>query len=176
MRKSTIPNTFTFINLSFGILSILGLFNNDYRASSIFILLAALVDRYDGRIARYLDVSSPLGKELDSLADLVSFGVAPSLLLYTLYSFNTLGPGGFIGYALLLLFPICGAYRLARYNASSFDGVFTGIPITVAGSFIALFVLITTFTESVYVMRGLPIAFLLLLSYLMVSNYKFKKV
>ena len=176
MRKSTIPNTFTFINLSFGILSILGLFNNDYRSSSIFILLAALVDRYDGRIARYLDVSSPLGKELDSLADLVSFGVAPSLLLYTLYSFNTLGPGGFIGYALLLLFPICGAYRLARYNASSFDGVFTGIPITVAGSFIALFVLITTFTESVYVMKGLPIAFLLLLSYLMVSNYKFKKV
>ena len=82
----------------------------------------------------------------------------------------------FIGYALLLLFPICGAYRLARYNASSFDGVFTGIPITVAGSFIALFVLITTFTESVYVMKGLPIAFLLLLSYLMVSNYKFKKV
>ncbi len=176
MRKSTIPNTFTFINLSFGILSILSLFNNNYRASSIFILLAALVDRYDGRIARYLDVSSPLGKELDSLADLVSFGVAPSILLYTLYSFNTLGPGGFIGLFLLLLFPICGAYRLARYNATNFDGVFTGIPITIAGSFIAFFVLITTFTESISIIRGLPITFLLMLSYLMVSNYKFKKV
>ena len=80
MRKSSIPNIFTFINLSFGILSLLSTFEDNYSLACIFILLAALVDRYDGRIARYLQVTSDLGKELDSLADLVSFGVAPSIL------------------------------------------------------------------------------------------------
>ncbi len=173
MWKSAIPNAFTFINLSFGVLSILGILNNDYKLSAFLILIAALVDRYDGRIARFFDASSSLGKELDSLADLVSFGVAPSLLLFTLYDFSTLGPRGYIGYLLLLLFPICGAYRLARYNATDFDGVFTGIPITVAGSFIALFTLISL---SKPIVRGLPIAFIIMLSYLMVCNYKFKKV
>ena len=82
MRKSSIPNIFTFINLSFGILSLLATFESNYQLACIFILLAALVDRYDGRIARYLQVSSDLGKELDSLADLVSFGVAPSILIF----------------------------------------------------------------------------------------------
>ena len=87
MRKSCIPNVFTFINLSCGILSILSVMNKQYTLSSVFILLAGLVDRYDGRVARFLDVSSDLGKELDSLADLVSFGVAPSILIYPLYFF-----------------------------------------------------------------------------------------
>ena len=66
MRKSCIPNVFTFINLSCGILSILSVMNKQYTLSSVFILLAGLVDRYDGRVARFLDVSSDLGKELDS--------------------------------------------------------------------------------------------------------------
>ena len=85
MRKSSIPNIFTFINLSFGILSLLSTFDDNYSLACIFILLAALVDRYDGRIARYLQVTSDLGKELDSLADLVSFGVAPSILFFLLF-------------------------------------------------------------------------------------------
>ena len=88
MRKSCIPNVFTFINLSCGILSILSVMNEKYLIASVFVLLAGLVDRYDGRIARFLNVSSDLGKELDSLADLVSFGVAPSILIYTLYYFQ----------------------------------------------------------------------------------------
>ena len=70
MKKSCIPNIFTFINLSLGILSLLSTFEGNYQLSCILILLAALVDRYDGRIARYLQVTSDLGKELDSLADL----------------------------------------------------------------------------------------------------------
>lgn len=84
MKKSCIPNLFTFINLSCGIFSLLNIFHTNYTISGIFILIAGLVDRYDGRVARYLNVSSDLGKELDSLADLVSFGVAPSFLIYTL--------------------------------------------------------------------------------------------
>ena len=110
MRKSCVPNIFTFINLSFGILSIIETHNGNYRLASIFIIAAALVDRYDGRIARFLQVSSDLGKELDSLADLVSFGVAPSILVFLLFDLNSYGPFGIIGIIILLLFPICGAY------------------------------------------------------------------
>lgn len=85
MRKSCIPNIFTFINLSCGVFSLLSTFEKQYVLASIFILIAGLVDRYDGRVARFLQVSSDLGKELDSLADLVSFGVAPSVLIYVLF-------------------------------------------------------------------------------------------
>lgn len=173
MRKSCIPNIFTFINLSCGILSILSIIHEDYATSSAFIIIAALVDRYDGRIARYLNVSSDLGKELDSLADLVSFGVAPSLLIYTLFDLGSFGPKGIFGIILLILFPICGAFRLARYNVADFDGVFTGVPITVTGCFLAIFALITFYTVKVTI---IAVFFMLLGSYLMVSTLKLKKI
>lgn len=173
MKKSCIPNVFTFINLSCGILSILSTFDKNYLWAGIFIIIAGLVDRYDGRIARYLQVSSDLGKELDSLADLVSFGVAPSILVYLLFNLKDFGPAGILGIAVLLIFPICGAYRLARYNATDFDGTFTGVPITVTGSFLGLFVMFVHKTDiSIYV----PIALMLIGSYLMVSTFKLKKL
>ena len=173
MKKSCIPNIFTFINLSGGIFSILATFEKNYLWAGIFIIIAGLVDRYDGRIARYLQVSSDLGKELDSLADLVSFGVAPSILVYLLFNLKDFGPAGILGYAVLLIFPICGAYRLARYNATDFDGTFTGVPITVTGSFLGLFVMFVYQSDiSIYI----PVVLMLLGSYLMVSNLKLKKL
>jgi CDP-diacylglycerol--serine O-phosphatidyltransferase len=143
MRKSCIPNVFTFINLSCGVISILSVMDEKYAMAGVFILLAGLVDRYDGRIARFLNVSSDLGKELDSLADLVSFGVAPSILVYILFNLESFGPNGLLGYAVLLLFPICGAYRLARFNTAEFDGSFTGVPITIVSCFIGIFSLLS---------------------------------
>lgn len=175
MRKSCIPNLFTFINLSCGIVSILSVMNKNYAMASVFILLAGLVDRYDGRIARFLQVSSDLGKELDSLADLVSFGVAPSILTYTLYEFSNLGPKGIIGYIILLVFPICGAFRLARYNTATFDGVFTGVPITIVGCFMALFNLLILELK-VSVPSSIVVILMIIGSYLMVSTLKLKKV
>lgn len=172
MKKSWIPNAFTFLNLSFGILAILATLENNYILSSAFIILAALVDRYDGRVARFLQVSSDLGKELDSLADLVSFGVAPSILVFLVFSLEDLGPSGLLGIIILLTFPICGAFRLARYNATTFEGVFTGVPITVAGSFMALFVLLT---KNVNTPRFIPILLMFICSYSMVSKFKLKK-
>lgn len=172
MKKSSIPNIFTFINLSCGVLSLLATFEKNYWLSALFIIIAGLVDRYDGRVARFLNVSSDLGKELDSLADLVSFGVAPSLLTFMLYSLNTVGPKGVIGYVLLLIFPICGAFRLARFNATEFDGIFRGIPITIAGSVMAIFALLT-FNREIGVI--LPIILMIIFSYLMVSNLQLKK-
>ena len=115
---------------------------------------------------------SDLGKELDSLADLVSFGVAPSILIFLLFELKSYGPFGIIGIIILLLFPICGAYRLARYNTASFDGVFTGVPITVVGCFIAIFALLSfKFT----IAPTLPVILMLIGSYLMVSTLKLKK-
>jgi CDP-diacylglycerol---serine O-phosphatidyltransferase len=170
MIRNSIPNLFTFLNLACGFLSILMTFQGNYKWASLFVLIAGFIDRYDGRVARFLNVSSDLGKELDSLADLVSFGVAPSILIFSLYNFINFG---IIGYLIVLLFPIAGAYRLARYNCTSFDGVFMGVPITAAGSFMALFSLITMekATSSI-----LPIIFLILLSYLMISKFRIKKV
>lgn len=167
--KNAIPNALTLTNLGCGVISLMMTYESKFAFASLFILLAGLADRYDGRVARVLNVSSEIGKELDSLSDLISFGVAPSLLIFNLYHFNTLG---ILGYLALLAFPIAGAYRLARYNISTFDGVFTGIPITMAGSLIALFTLIPS---SRY---ANPMIFLILdfvLSYLMVSKIKFQK-
>lgn len=178
MRKSCIPNVFTFINLSCGILSILSVMNKQYTLSSIFILLAGLVDRYDGRIARFLNVSSDLGKELDSLADLVSFGVSPSILIYTLFELNEPGILGVIGFIILLTFPICGAYRLARFNTAQFDGVFTGVPITIVGCFMALFslLLIIFDVELNAIYTYITVILMIIGSYLMVSKIHLKKV
>ena len=179
MRKSCIPNEFTFINLSCGILSILSVMNEKYTLASIFILLAGLVDRYDGRVARFLDVSSDLGKELDSLADLVSFGVAPSILIYTLFELGGHGILGIIGIIILLAFPICGAFRLARYNTAQFDGVFTGVPITIVGCFMALFslllILFNVNLDSTFLIY-LTIILMVAGSYLMVSKIHLKKI
>ena len=178
MRKSCIPNLFTFINLSCGILSILSVMNEKYTLASVFILLAGFVDRYDGRVARFLNVSSELGKELDSLADLVSFGVAPSILIYTVFELNEPGVLGIIGFIILLAFPICGAFRLARYNTAQFDGVFTGIPITIVGCFMALFSLLLVLfnVELTQIITYVTIILMIVGSYLMVSKIHLKKV
>lgn len=172
MKRAYIPNAFTFINLSLGIFSILSTIEGNYALASTFILLAGLVDRYDGRIARFLNASSELGKELDSLADLVSFGVAPSILSFLLFNFKDVGNTSIIGFIVLITFPICGAFRLARYNVSTFDGVFAGVPITIAGCFMALFVLLTL---RVKISAVIPMLLMIVFSYLMVSNFKLKK-
>ena len=170
MNKNAVPNIFTLSNLSFGVLSLMMTFQGDYKMASLFILIAGLIDRYDGRVARFLDVSSEIGKELDSLADLVSFGVAPSILMFNLYGFSELG---LLGYLLLLIFPMSGAYRLARYNITSFDGLFTGVPITAAGSFLAIYSLLTIDKVNQPI---LPIILVIMFSYLMISKLRFKKV
>lgn len=169
IATSTVPNTFTLSNLGCGVLSLLMTFQGNYTLACIFILLAGLIDRYDGRVARYFNVVSDIGKELDSLADLVSFGVAPSILVFNM---NNLSNFGALGYLLVLIFPLAGAYRLARYNVTSFDGTFSGIPITLAGMFMAFYTLISI---NLNVSISLTIILIVLLSYLMVSKLKLKK-
>ena len=167
--KNALTNIFTLSNMSCGILSILMSFEGNYKLAALFILLAGIFDRYDGRIARYLKVDNDLGKELDSLCDVVSFGVAPSILIFNIYNFAGLGT---IGYLMVLIFPVAGAYRLAKYNITDFDGVFSGVPITITGTFLALYALLMFDNASNIVATMI---LMIMLSYLMVSKFKFKK-
>lgn len=168
MWKKSLPSIFSFINLSFGMLSILFAMNGELKISAVMIFCAAFVDRYDGRIARMFSVSSLFGKELDSLCDLISFGAAPAILSWVLF----LKDFGIIGYIVCIIFPIAGAFRLARFNVTEFNNVFCGIPITVAGAFLALVILISIYT----IVYKIPLLILmLLLSYLMGSKISFKK-
>ena len=169
MNKNAIPNIFTFINLTFGMLSIMFTFTNNLSLSAIMILCAAFVDRYDGRIARKINAESILGKELDSLADLISFGAAPAILSWSIFLIDY----GIIGYIITIAFPIAGAFRLARYNVSTFNNVFAGIPITIAGSLLAIYNLVSIhFVQH----NVISLVIIVLLSFLMVSNIKIKKV
>lgn len=167
MKRDFVPNLFTFANLSLGMVSIMLTFNGSLKLAGLMIILAALLDRYDGRVARAIGVSSPLGKELDSLADLVSFGAAPAILSWQCFLINF----GLIGYIITLLFPIAGAFRLARFNVSQFNNVFTGVPITVAGAVVALDNIIAINYPHSFISTLLFILF----AYLMVSRLQIKK-
>lgn len=138
--KRQIPNLFTFGNLLCGFLSIGYIINGDFKNATILIFIAIMLDAVDGRIARILGVSNPIGKELDSLADIVSFGVAPAFLAAHSY-FGDLNTTRLI---LTGVFPLFGAYRLARFNVTSQEESlkhFSGIPITLAGGIVTFLVL-----------------------------------
>ncbi|EAX47237.1 CDP-diacylglycerol--serine O-phosphatidyltransferase [Thermosinus carboxydivorans Nor1] len=166
MSRKWIPNLLAIVNLFAGLLAIMLAFTGNWTLAAALILGAALFDNLDGRVARRLNATSEFGKELDSLADLVSFGVAPATIDYML-NFSLLG---WSGYLLAALFPICGALRLARFNSMNVRGYFVGLPITVAGPVLAGTALFGDF---------LPVAVqalvLLVLSGLMVSTLRVPK-
>jgi CDP-diacylglycerol---serine O-phosphatidyltransferase len=169
MFKKMIPNMFTFLNLAFGMMSILLTLTGNEKSAAVMILCAAFVDRYDGKIARKINVESDLGKELDSLCDLISFGAAPAVLCWSTFLSNY----GIIGYVISILFPIAGAYRLARFNVTEVKGIFTGIPITIAGAAMAIDILISLAVVSHDIISTI---LMVILAYLMVSNIKLKKI
>ncbi|KML38226.1 MULTISPECIES: CDP-diacylglycerol--serine O-phosphatidyltransferase [Bacillaceae] len=136
----TIPNMVTLGNLYCGFLSIGMAANGEFKNAAILILIGMMLDSMDGRLARMLKADSTLGKELDSLADIVTFGVAPSFLVFYTYFFQF----GILGLAVSGLFPLFGAYRLARFNISppkSSLNYFIGVPITAAGGIMAILTL-----------------------------------
>jgi CDP-diacylglycerol--serine O-phosphatidyltransferase len=140
-----IPNILTMLGLCAGLVAIRFAIDGRWPQAAGFIVVAAVIDGLDGRLARLLKATSRFGAEFDSLADFLSFGVAPALVLY-LWSMHVLGP---LGFAPCLLFAVCSALRLARFNASLDVGVekpkpayaynfFTGVPAP-AGAGCALF-------------------------------------
>ncbi|MGF7231053.1 CDP-alcohol phosphatidyltransferase family protein [Arachidicoccus sp.] len=159
MRKH-IANCFTLLNLVFGCLAVIYILdgfgnaslNNMYFAS-IFICCAAVVDFLDGLIARLLNAASELGKQLDSLADLVSFGVAPGLIIFQFLKISIARNHPEFAeniWRLLpaLLVPCAGAFRLARFNLSKSKSLnFEGMPIPAAGIFVASLPVIYSFNH-----------------------------
>jgi CDP-diacylglycerol--serine O-phosphatidyltransferase len=138
--RSIIPNFLTALNLILGMCAILSTFHGEFYQAALFIVAAMISDGLDGRVARYLNVSSEFGKELDSLCDLVSFGVAPAILAYAFL----LKDFGIIGYLVAAFFATCGALRLARFNVNTgvVTGYFMGLPIPAAGCVVATFVML----------------------------------
>jgi len=126
--------------LVLGMCAILSTFHGEFYRAALFIVAAMISDGLDGRVARYLKVSSEFGKELDSLCDLVSFGVAPAILAYAFL----LKDFGIIGYLVAAFFATCGALRLARFNVNTgvVKGYFMGLPIPAAGCVVATFVML----------------------------------
>ena len=165
--KTQTANVLTLTNLGLGGYAIIVGLNGHHRLSLLLIFIAALADRFDGMVARKLHIESGLGKQLDSMSDIISFGVAPALLLYQGILFEFGAPGIFF----TVFYIGCGAFRLARFNITENEGFFTGLPITAAGCLVTLSFLAIPFLPA-------PTFFFLiiLLSFLMVSSFKLRKV
>lgn len=167
-------NMVTFSSIIFGSLSLVTSFNGIYHWSAILILIAVVMDGLDGRIARKFGTVSEIGKELDSLCDLVSFGVAPAMLIYLMAISDT--PWNLFGLAVAVFYICCGAYRLARFNVLNISDYFVGIPITLAGLLMAVLALVLFYIEMAPgSAAGLSMGFTLLMAVLMVSRFKVKK-
>ena len=133
--KRILPNACTAANLFFGMCSILATYEGNFFYGAIFILLALIADGLDGRVARALGVASEFGKEMDSLCDLGSFGIAPAFLAYAFCLQNF----GQLGQAAAIIFALCGMWRLARFNVSTdtVHGYFMGLAIPAGGCIVA---------------------------------------
>lgn len=169
MITKSIPNLFTIGNLSLGVIAIILAFNNETNSSNtaaLLVIIAMLLDGLDGRVARALNAQSEFGKELDSLSDVISFGVAPAFIMYQA-AFQGISPA--MAWIVTAIFPICGALRLARFNViDGIPGYFIGLPIPAAGGVLATLAL---FHDELH--YTLLLISTLALSFLMVSNMKY---
>ena len=162
LRLIKFADIFTLTNVIFGIISILFSIKGWYSTASLMLLLAVISDYFDGKIAKIMGQENEFGKELDSLADTVSFGVAPAIFGFALIQ----TPLAIISFTVFLF---CGILRLARYNIMNLKGAFQGMPITLNGILIPLIFFL-----------DVPIKFYpyiyLILGVFMVSSFRIKKL
>jgi len=178
-----LPNMLTLIGVCIGLTSIRFALDEKFGLAIIAIIFAALIDGLDGRIARLIKGTSKVGKELDSLTDMISFGVAPAFIMY-FWKLNSLGR---FGWLVCLIYVICVALRLARFNVNSSeepswkDNFFEGVPSPAGG--------ILVLTPLIFSLSGLDVfninynivvpTFFILTSLLLISKfptYSFKKI
>jgi CDP-diacylglycerol--serine O-phosphatidyltransferase len=168
-----LPNLFTTGNLFCGFWAIVSVFQEKFFYAAIAILLASVFDLLDGKVARLSGATSKFGVQYDSLADLVSFGVAPALLAFSW----ALREYGRFGWLAAFLFVVCGALRLARFNVLSASGetkYFKGLPIPVAAMMIALTILLyLRLIETGWVKDIVILVMIYVLAFLMVSNIRY---
>ncbi len=172
-----LPNLFTASSIFVGVISIVEASKGNFVLASWLILLALIFDGLDGRIARMTNTTSQFGVEFDSLADIISFGIAPAMLMYFFVGHNF----GRFGILVSALYVIFGAIRLARFNISTAKtdpNVFIGLPIPTAAIFVSMWILL--FHKYALENYSIVLLFLALgVAILMVSNFRypsFKKV
>ena len=178
-----LPNMLTLIGVCIGLTSIRFALDGRFEFAIVAIILAAIIDGLDGRIARLIKGTSKVGKELDSLTDMISFGVAPAFIMY-FWKLNTLGR---FGWLVCLIFVICVALRLARFNVNSGqepswrDNFFEGVP-SPAGGILVLTPLIFSMTNFEFITINYDVVvpiFFIVTSLLLISkfpSYSFKKI
>ena len=181
--RMILPNMLTLIGVCIGLTSIRFALDEKFELAIIAIIFAALIDGLDGRIARLIKGTSKVGKELDSLTDMISFGVAPAFIMY-FWKLNTFGR---FGWLLCLIYVICVALRLARFNVNSNqepswkDNFFEGVP-SPAGGILVLTPLIFSISGFDLVMLNYDVItplFFVVTSFLLISkfpSYSFKKI
>ena len=178
-----LPNMLTLIGVCIGLTSIRFALDGRFELAIIAIIFAALIDGLDGRIARLIKGTSKVGKELDSLTDMISFGVAPAFIMF-FWKLNTLGR---FGWLLCLVYVICVALRLARFNVNSNqepswrDNFFEGVP-SPAGGILVLTPLIISLSGFDFYQLNYDVivpVFFITTSFLLISKfptYSFKKI
>ena len=181
--RTILPNMFTLVGVCIGLTSIKFAFDERFGLAIICIIVAGLIDGLDGRIARLIKGTSQVGKELDSLTDVISFGVAPAFIMY-FWQLNSLGR---VGWLICLIYVICVALRLARFNVNSDtqaswkDNFFEGVP-SPAGGILVLMPLIYSKSELQIINLNYSYfvrALFILISILLISKlptYSFKKI
>ena len=166
LRLIKFADMFTLTNVVFGILSILFSLKGWFIPSSIMMLLSVIPDYMDGKVAKTMNQQNDFGRELDSLADTVSFGIAPAIFGFTLIQ----TPLAVLSFTVFLF---CGILRLARYNIMNLKGAFQGMPITLNGIFIPVSYFIAYYFK--FSAAFLPYLYLVL-GILMVSNLRIKRI
>ena len=176
-RIKCIPNILTICNMAIGIMVICSMIHNhslyNRRLACFMIYIAAILDGLDGYLARHLDAVSDMGKQLDSFADFITFGVAPiTIFISNLDSISWLMKG------VLLSYPIAGGFRLARYNLQESSEYFYGLPITAAGFINVTVILIQSYHYSEYTenFKTFYIIFSVVLSILMASKFRVNRI
>jgi CDP-diacylglycerol--serine O-phosphatidyltransferase len=175
MRKGIyiLPNLFTTGSLFAGFYGIVATTSGNFYNAALWILVSSLFDGLDGKVARLTGTSTKFGVEYDSLADLVAFGVAPGILMYSW----ALKPFGRLGWLASFLFVVCGALRLARFNVqvnTVESKRFVGLPIPAAASMVSATVLLFHRFGWPGSFKKLAILILIyLLAFLMVSSFRY---
>jgi CDP-diacylglycerol--serine O-phosphatidyltransferase len=173
MHIYVLPNLLTTLNMFFGFFAIIYSINGKFTWAAYAIVVAAVFDQLDGRVARYTNSTSRFGAEYDSLSDLVSFGLAPGLLLF-LWS---LEPFGRVGWLASFFYVACGALRLARFNVQSSSvekAYFQGLPIPMAAGIVASSVLAFQDLELDATRSWALLAMTFSLGFVMVSNFRYR--
>lgn len=167
-----LPSLITILNTFFGFLAIIHAVAGDFVAASWFIAMAALFDGFDGKVARMVKKSSEFGVEFDSLADVVSFGVSPSVVLYLCYFTEW----GFVGILISFLPLLMGGIRLARFNVelTGFDKKsFKGLPIPACAMALVSFIIFEKEIFGAFAHSEIMAGLIVFLSILMISNLKY---